>query len=140
MRFQLHFNRANCHFKQTRLQLYKLFDNQFFTIFNFDGTKLVYTVSRLVYTVYMYQEIVISHCINENEIQTIVTEDCYQLVPIKFKYNEIFKLVFLDGNRFSNNAIIKSCKFNLKKIYLEDSKRLLEIVWNQVTLGVIPVN
>jgi hypothetical protein len=78
--------------------------------------------------IFKYQVIVISHCIHENEIQTIITEDCYQLVPIQFKYNEIFKLAFLDGNRFSNNAIIKSFKYNLKKIYLEDSKRLLEIV------------
>ena len=133
LRFQLRFNRANCHFMQTILQIYKLFDNQFFTIFNIDGTKLV------LYS--MNQEIFIPHCIHVNEIQTIVTEDCYQHVPIQFKYNDILKLAFLDGNRIiSDNAIIKPCQYNLQKIYLEDSKRLLEIVGNQITLGVIPVN
>jgi hypothetical protein len=53
----------------------------------------------------MNQEIFIPHCIHVNEIQTIVTEDCYQHVPIQFKYNDILKLAFLDGNRIiSDNA------------------------------------
>ncbi len=74
-------------------------------------------------------------------IETIVTEDCYQHVPIQFKYNEILKLAYLDGNRIiSDNAISKPCQYNLQKIFLEDFKRLREIVKNQIILGVIPVN
>jgi hypothetical protein len=84
---------------QTILQIYKLFENQFFTILNIDGTKLV------LYS--MNQEIFILHCIHVNEMQTIVTKDCYKHVSIQSKYNEILKLAFLDGNRIiSDNATL----------------------------------
>jgi hypothetical protein len=133
LRFQLRFNRVQCHFFQSILQLYTQFQNQFFPIYSVEGTKLI------LYT--MNQELFIPHCIQVNEIQTLHEDNCYEYVPIQFKYNEINKVAFLDSNRvICDNAISKPCQFNNQHIYLEDSKRLIAVIRNQVTLGVIPSN
>jgi hypothetical protein len=43
----------------------------------------------------MNQEIFIPHCIQVNEIQTIQDNNCYEFLPIRFKYNEVNKVAFL---------------------------------------------
>jgi hypothetical protein len=53
LQFQLRFNRIQCHFFQSILQLYKQLQNQFFSIYSAKGTKLI------LYT--MNQEIFIPH-------------------------------------------------------------------------------
>ena len=51
------------------------------------------------------------------------------------------KLAFVDSNRIiCDNAIVTPCQFNMQRIYLEDTKRVIEVSGNQVTLGVLPVN
>jgi hypothetical protein len=89
----------------------------------------------------MNQEIFIPHCIQVNEIQTIQDNNCYEFLPIRFKYNEGNKVVFLDSNRIiCDNSIIKPCQFNKQSIYLEDNKRLITVDCNQVALTVTPMN
>jgi hypothetical protein len=62
-------------------------------------------------------------------------------LPIRFKYNEVNKVAFLDSNRIiCDNAIIKPCQFYKQSIYLEDNKGLITVDGNQVALTITPIN
>ena len=69
LQFQLRFNRIQCHFFQSILQLYKQLQNQFFSIYSAESTKLI------LFT--MNQEIFIPHCNQVNKIRTIQDNNCF---------------------------------------------------------------